>query len=240
MLNSCKIFIVVMAIPSLFLVVSCGNLEELSNLEIAVNSNVENSDLDDSLDNEGAPVQETEGDVSPVEEVIFEEPDTDENPQTNINEEAPSEEVEEPEEEIEESEVTEDQADEAEEYDSIAVVPGVYYENIIMGDVSVELLSTEGAENTIIDGRSLGSVIEINTYDYAIYEDEALYFLISGFTIQNGYIESSVMSSLQCRIKCDTNFFIINTRRIDREEIYYNLNGRGTRNLGITDHSRPT
>ena len=62
--------------------------------------------------------------------------------------------------------------------DTILVSPGLYVENIIINDVSISLLSSNGPNGTIIDGNYNGSTINIDSQGNAI--------LIRGFTIKNG------------------------------------------------------
>ena len=65
--------------------------------------------------------------------------------------------------------------------DIVLVAPGTYIENITWPNMQgIQLLSVLGAEQTIIDGDSVGSVISI-----MVAVDTTT--IINGFTIQNGY-----------------------------------------------------
>ncbi len=64
--------------------------------------------------------------------------------------------------------------------DTIMVSPGIYYENdIIFDGKKIVLLSSEGPENTIIDGSDNGRIFDIT-------QGESFDTEINGFTIQNG------------------------------------------------------
>jgi len=62
--------------------------------------------------------------------------------------------------------------------DSVLVNPGLYVENIIINDLSISLLSSNGPNGTIIDGNYNGSTINIDSQGDTV--------LIRGFTIKNG------------------------------------------------------
>ena len=69
--------------------------------------------------------------------------------------------------------------------DTVLVASDIYYENIIWPNVnSIKLISENGAENTIIDGDTLNSVIIIATDTSMTIIDTTTH--IEGFTIQNG------------------------------------------------------
>lgn len=63
--------------------------------------------------------------------------------------------------------------------DTIIVGPGTYFENIDFKGRAVSLISSEGSENTVIDGRGSGTVIIFNNA-------EGPETVLQGFTIQNG------------------------------------------------------
>lgn len=63
--------------------------------------------------------------------------------------------------------------------DTIFVGPGTYTENLICFEKSINLISTAGAKNTIIDGNNSGSVIEFTNI---VNSDN----LMKGFTLING------------------------------------------------------
>ncbi len=66
--------------------------------------------------------------------------------------------------------------------DIVLVAPGTYVENIIWPNMQgIQLISASSAENTILDGDSLGRVI-------AITGGVDSTTIVRGFTIQNGYI----------------------------------------------------
>ena len=44
------------------------------------------------------------------------------------------------------------------------VSAGTYYENILIENKYIMLLSSDGAENTIIDGSNSGTVIDLNEF----------------------------------------------------------------------------
>ena len=65
-------------------------------------------------------------------------------------------------------------------YDTILVAPGVYQENIVWPKSNgLKLLSTAGADSTIIDGGGLDQVI-------GVYTGVDTTTIIRGFTIYNG------------------------------------------------------
>ena len=61
----------------------------------------------------------------------------------------------------------------------ILVSPGTYFENINYLGKAISIQSTDGAEQTIIDGRSAGSVVKLTTL-------EGSQSILTGFTIQHG------------------------------------------------------
>ena len=63
--------------------------------------------------------------------------------------------------------------------DSVSVAPGTYYENINFRGRGIKVFGEQGAENTIIDGDSSGSVVT-----FSLGEDSTS--VLSGFTITNG------------------------------------------------------
>lgn len=63
--------------------------------------------------------------------------------------------------------------------DHILVSPGTYYENLDLVGKLVELKSSDGAEETVIDGGAVGSVIWV-------HQGESAATLISGLTLRNG------------------------------------------------------
>lgn len=71
--------------------------------------------------------------------------------------------------------------------DLILVGPGIYYENIVwnFGKNGVEIRSTGGAENTIIDANNVGRPLYFNGNQ--IIDDSAI---LDGFTLRNGFINS--------------------------------------------------
>ena len=65
------------------------------------------------------------------------------------------------------------------ENDTILISPGTYYENLVIDDISINFLSSSGAEITIIDGSSVYSpVFTFNNISGS--------FELNGLTIQNG------------------------------------------------------
>lgn len=65
-------------------------------------------------------------------------------------------------------------------FDTVFVMPGTYFENIIVSEIPISLIGIKGFDSTIIDGRNNGQpVITIENCD-----EEGT--LISGFTVQNG------------------------------------------------------
>ena len=65
------------------------------------------------------------------------------------------------------------------ENDTILISPGTYYENLVIDDISINFLSSSGAETTIIDGSSVYSpVFTFNNISGS--------FELNGLTIQNG------------------------------------------------------
>lgn len=65
-------------------------------------------------------------------------------------------------------------------FDTVFVMPGTYFENIVVREIPISLIGIKGFDSTIIDGSNNGQpVITIEHCD-----EEGL--LISGFTIQNG------------------------------------------------------
>ena len=67
--------------------------------------------------------------------------------------------------------------------DTIQVRPNIYYENLIISEKYLVIMSLDSSENTIIDGEFKGPVITCNNI-----ESDKL--IISGFTIQNGVGEN--------------------------------------------------
>jgi parallel beta-helix repeat protein len=63
--------------------------------------------------------------------------------------------------------------------DTVLVLPCIYYENIYFSDKDIVLMSSNGPEETIIDGMRLNSVIQI-------ISEESHSVVIDGFTITNG------------------------------------------------------
>jgi len=64
--------------------------------------------------------------------------------------------------------------------DSVSVAPGTYVENINFRGIGIKVFGEQGAENTIIDGDSSGSVVTFNS-------GEDTTTILTGFTITNGY-----------------------------------------------------
>ncbi|MFC1888948.1 right-handed parallel beta-helix repeat-containing protein [Thermodesulfobacteriota bacterium] len=64
--------------------------------------------------------------------------------------------------------------------DLVLVDPGIYVENIVFKGKRITVRSVEGAEATIIDGDSAGSVVSMNF-------GESRRSVLDGFTIRNGY-----------------------------------------------------
>ncbi len=79
--------------------------------------------------------------------------------------------------------------------DSIAVMPGTYYENIDFNGINIVIESTNGPEVTIIDGGGTDSVVRM-------YGQESS--TLRGFTIQNG------SQSIGAGILCNGSPFIEN------------------------------
>jgi len=69
-------------------------------------------------------------------------------------------------------------ADNASYNDTILVSPGTYYENIVINEKNLSLISQEGEIATIIDGGMNAPVLSLHNIDND--------FIINGFTIQNG------------------------------------------------------
>jgi hypothetical protein len=68
-------------------------------------------------------------------------------------------------------------------YDTILVAPGVYNENLVWpAKEGIKLLSEEGPEATILDGRGRGQVI-------GVYTGVDSTTVVRGFTIRNGHAE---------------------------------------------------
>ena len=63
--------------------------------------------------------------------------------------------------------------------DTVLVAAGTYMENIIFPGTNIVVMSSQGADSTIIDGNQNGSVV-------TIYNDEDTTTVLSGFTITNG------------------------------------------------------
>ena len=62
--------------------------------------------------------------------------------------------------------------------DTVLVGPGLYVENLFINNISISIVSSDGANNTIIDGSNNNSVININSSGNNV--------LINGFTVKNG------------------------------------------------------
>ncbi len=77
-----------------------------------------------------------------------------------------------------------DAIDASTDYGEICVLPGTYFENLIVPAKGLTIISISGAEQTIIDGSNLDTVVAIEpaTGDYASS--------LAGFTITNGYTSS--------------------------------------------------
>ena len=68
-------------------------------------------------------------------------------------------------------------------YDTILVAPGIYYENLIWPNkAGIKLLSEEGCDATVLDGRNRDQVI-------GIYSGVDTTTVVRGFTIRNGHAE---------------------------------------------------
>ncbi len=74
-----------------------------------------------------------------------------------------------------------DAIDASTDYGEICVLPGTYFENLIVPAKGLTIISISGAEQTIIDGSNLDTVVAIEpaTGDYASS--------LAGFTITNGH-----------------------------------------------------
>jgi parallel beta-helix repeat protein len=76
--------------------------------------------------------------------------------------------------------------------DTVLVAPGIYYENLIWPNThSICLISEFGADSTVIDGDSSGTVIIIES----VLDSTTL---IKGFTIRNGYLQSGMGGGIYC------------------------------------------
>ena len=74
--------------------------------------------------------------------------------------------------------------------DTILVYPGTYYENIIINNKYIALLSSSGTDLTIIDGNNNGPAILCNNIeeDYLLCEkipSEAHYYMSKNFSIDS-------------------------------------------------------
>ncbi|SVB38380.1 uncharacterized protein METZ01_LOCUS191234, partial [marine metagenome] len=81
--------------------------------------------------------------------------------------------------------------------DSVTVAAGTYVENVSLNKTIV-LMSSEGAESTIIDANNFGTVLTVNphsTQSYYGYPDIHADATVDGFTIQNGYTSGSSTAS---------------------------------------------
>ena len=68
-------------------------------------------------------------------------------------------------------------------YDTVLVASGVYYENIVWpARAGIKLLSEDGADLTVLDGRGRDQVI-------GIYSGVDTTTVVRGFTIRNGHAE---------------------------------------------------
>ncbi len=65
-------------------------------------------------------------------------------------------------------------------YDTLLVLPGTYFENIVFRGIDVSLIGLNGPDSTIIDGQKNGQTV------VTIENGETNATLIEGFTIQNG------------------------------------------------------
>ncbi len=65
-------------------------------------------------------------------------------------------------------------------YDTVLVLPGTYYENIVLKGIDIALIGAEGPQKTIIDGRANGNPALL------IENSETEATIIDGFTIRNG------------------------------------------------------
>lgn len=65
-------------------------------------------------------------------------------------------------------------------YDTLLVLPGTYFENIVFRGIDVSLIGLKGSDSTIIDGQKNGQSV------VTIENGETNATLIEGFTIQNG------------------------------------------------------
>jgi len=103
----------------------------------------------------------------------------------------------------------------AEEGVTILVAPGIYYENLIWptGVNDVMLIGEFGKETTIIDGRALGRVIDM---EGSYGEDPYHKATLQGFTIQNGLLENESGAGAWIR-QLDANLsnLIIKENQID-------------------------
>ncbi|MEW5800562.1 MAG: right-handed parallel beta-helix repeat-containing protein [bacterium] len=84
--------------------------------------------------------------------------------------------------------------------DTLTVLPGIYSENLVIGNKEVSIISANGAESTIIDGSGSGSVIVLTNPGSGC--------ILDGFTIRNGsadygggiFCSSSSLSITNCII----------------------------------------
>jgi len=74
----------------------------------------------------------------------------------------------------------------ADDGDSVFVSPGTYIENLILSGRSIGLISTDGPENTVIDGAQNGRVVRSDNPN-----STDAYSIIDGFTIRNGLWDAS-------------------------------------------------
>ncbi len=65
--------------------------------------------------------------------------------------------------------------------DSVMVRPGTYNENIVIDGKIIKVVSTDGAESTVIDAGGAGAAVIIKNHQYG---DDVV---LSGFTVTNGY-----------------------------------------------------
>ena len=71
--------------------------------------------------------------------------------------------------------------------DTVLVMPGIYYENIVWpANPSIKLLSAGDSSNTFIDGNQLGRVLTFYP-NFSIDSNT----VVKGFTIRNGLVQGS-------------------------------------------------